>query len=46
MFRIIAKSVTTGVLTEARPFDNRPPFGFPVIDFARCVEDARGHPTG
>jgi len=49
MFRIIAKSVTTGVLTEARPFDNRPPFGFPVIDFARCTaceECARACPTG
>ena len=49
MFRIIAKSFKTGVLTEARPFDNRPPFGFPVIDFTRCTaceECARACPTG
>jgi len=49
MFRIISKSVTTGVLTEAQPFENRPPFGFPVVDFARCTacdECARACPTG
>jgi Ni,Fe-hydrogenase III small subunit/Pyruvate/2-oxoacid:ferredoxin oxidoreductase delta subunit len=49
MFRIIAKSVKTGVLTEADPFGARPPFGFPVIDFARCTacdECARVCPTG
>jgi len=49
MFRIIAKSFKTGVLTESRPFDSRPPFGFPVIDFARCTaceECARACPTG
>jgi Ni,Fe-hydrogenase III small subunit/formate hydrogenlyase subunit 6/NADH:ubiquinone oxidoreductase subunit I len=37
MFRIISKSLATGVLTEAAPFDQHPPFGFPVIDFARCT---------
>lgn len=49
MFRIIAGSVTRGVLTEAEPFARRPPFGFPVIDFARCTacdECARACPTG
>src|SRR5204863_9757604 len=37
MFRIIAKSLKTGVLTEARPFDAPADFGFPVIDFTRCT---------
>jgi Ni,Fe-hydrogenase III small subunit/formate hydrogenlyase subunit 6/NADH:ubiquinone oxidoreductase subunit I len=37
MFRILAKSFTRGVVTEADPFAKRPPFGFPVIDFARCT---------
>jgi len=37
MFRIIAKSLKTGILTEGEPFTTRPPFGFPVIDFARCT---------
>jgi len=49
MFRIIAQSLKTGVLTEADPFAARPPFGFPVIDFARCTacdECARVCPTG
>jgi Ni,Fe-hydrogenase III small subunit/formate hydrogenlyase subunit 6/NADH:ubiquinone oxidoreductase subunit I len=49
MFRIIVDSLKSGVLTERRPFDQRPPFGFPVIDFARCSlcdECARACPTG
>jgi Ni,Fe-hydrogenase III small subunit/Pyruvate/2-oxoacid:ferredoxin oxidoreductase delta subunit len=49
MFRIIAKSLKTGILTETRPFDERPPFGFPVINFDRCTacdECARVCPTG
>ena len=49
MFRIIAKSLTTGSLTEANPFGTQPSFGFPVIDFARCTaceECARSCPTG
>jgi Ni,Fe-hydrogenase III small subunit/formate hydrogenlyase subunit 6/NADH:ubiquinone oxidoreductase subunit I len=49
MFRIIAKSLKTGILTETRPFDERPPFGFPVINFGRCTacdECARVCPTG
>jgi Ni,Fe-hydrogenase III small subunit/NAD-dependent dihydropyrimidine dehydrogenase PreA subunit len=49
MFRIVAKSLRTGILTEPRPFEARPPFGFPVVDFARCTacdECARACPTG
>jgi Ni,Fe-hydrogenase III small subunit/formate hydrogenlyase subunit 6/NADH:ubiquinone oxidoreductase subunit I len=49
MFRIVAKSLRTGILTEPDPFGSRPPFGFPVIDFARCTAcDACGRacPTG
>jgi len=49
MFRIIAKSLMTGSLTEANPFGTQPSFGFPVIDFARCTaceECARSCPTG
>jgi len=37
MFRLIAGSIGTGILTERHPFAARPPFGFPVIDFARCT---------
>jgi len=49
MFRIIARSLRTGILTERDPFGPRPPFGLPVIDFARCTaceECARACPTG
>ena len=49
MFKIIVDSLKTGILTEAQPFDVRPPFGFPVIDFPRCTlceECARACPTG
>jgi len=49
MFRILAKSLATGVLTEERPFETRPSFGFPVIDFTRCIacdQCARSCPTG
>ncbi len=49
MFKIIVDSIKAGVLTEPRPFDLRPPFGFPVIDFNRCTlcdECARACPTG
>lgn len=49
MFKIIVDSIRTGVITEPRPFDLRPPFGFPVIDFPRCTacgECARACPTG
>jgi Ni,Fe-hydrogenase III small subunit/Fe-S-cluster-containing hydrogenase component 2 len=37
MFRVIARSLTTGVLTERDPFAARAAFGFPVIDFNRCT---------
>src|SRR5437016_1695207 len=37
MFRVIARSLKTGVLTEPDPFAARAAFGFPVIDFARCT---------
>ncbi len=49
MFRIIVDSLKTGLVTEKRPFEARPPFGFPVIDFSRCTlceECARACPTG
>jgi len=49
MFRIIVDSLRTGILTEPKPFEVRPPFGFPVIDFPRCTlceECARACPTG
>ena len=49
MFRIILKSLQTGVLTEANPFGGHASFGFPVIDFSRCTacdDCARACPTG
>lgn len=49
MFRILSQSLRTGVVTIADPFQARPSFGFPVIDFARCTaceECARACPTG
>jgi Ni,Fe-hydrogenase III small subunit/NAD-dependent dihydropyrimidine dehydrogenase PreA subunit len=49
MFRLIARSVRTGILTERQPFVMRPAFGFPVIDYARCTacgECALACPTG
>jgi Ni,Fe-hydrogenase III small subunit/formate hydrogenlyase subunit 6/NADH:ubiquinone oxidoreductase subunit I len=49
MFRIIVDSLRTGIVTERRPFEQRPPFGFPVVDFSRCTlcdECARACPTG
>jgi len=49
MFKIIVDSLRTGILTERKPFEVRPPFGFPVIDFPRCTlceECARACPTG
>ena len=48
MFKIIVDSLRTGILTEPKPFEVRPPFGFPVIDFPRCTlceECARACPT-
>ncbi len=49
MFHIILKSLQTGIVTEANPFDVHPSFGFPVIDFSRCTaceECTRSCPTG
>jgi Ni,Fe-hydrogenase III small subunit/formate hydrogenlyase subunit 6/NADH:ubiquinone oxidoreductase subunit I len=49
MLRILAKSLKTGVLTEANPFAIKPSFGFPLIDFTRCTACdacARSCPTG
>jgi Ni,Fe-hydrogenase III small subunit/formate hydrogenlyase subunit 6/NADH:ubiquinone oxidoreductase subunit I len=49
LFRILSKSLKTGIVTERHPFTARPPFGFPVIDFAKCTacdECARACPTG
>jgi Ni,Fe-hydrogenase III small subunit/formate hydrogenlyase subunit 6/NADH:ubiquinone oxidoreductase subunit I len=37
MLGILAKSLRTGILTEADPFGKPAPFGFPVIDFTRCT---------
>jgi Ni,Fe-hydrogenase III small subunit/formate hydrogenlyase subunit 6/NADH:ubiquinone oxidoreductase subunit I len=48
MFSILSKSLTTGILTERVPSARDVPFGFPVIDFARCTmcdECARVCPT-
>jgi Ni,Fe-hydrogenase III small subunit/Pyruvate/2-oxoacid:ferredoxin oxidoreductase delta subunit len=49
MFRIIAASLKTGVLTEADPFAATAAFGFPVIDATRCTACdvcAQACPTG
>jgi Ni,Fe-hydrogenase III small subunit/NAD-dependent dihydropyrimidine dehydrogenase PreA subunit len=49
MFRILAKSLKMGVLTEAIPSTVQASFGFPVIDFSRCTacdECAQACPTG
>ena len=48
MFRILAKSLKTGVLTERVRLATQAAFGFPVIDFSRCTacdECARVCPT-
>jgi Ni,Fe-hydrogenase III small subunit/NAD-dependent dihydropyrimidine dehydrogenase PreA subunit len=48
MFRILSKSLKTGVLTESDPFQPASGLGFPVIDFSRCTncdECARVCPT-
>ena len=37
MLGMLAKSLRTGILTEADPFGRPAPFGFPVIDFSRCT---------
>jgi Ni,Fe-hydrogenase III small subunit/formate hydrogenlyase subunit 6/NADH:ubiquinone oxidoreductase subunit I len=48
MFRILSKSLRTGVLTEQDPFKSSAGFAFPLIDFTRCTncdECARVCPT-
>lgn len=37
MFRILSKSIETGIVTRKDPFAPRPPFGFPTIDFKACT---------
>lgn len=37
MFRILSKSLRTGIVTTKDPFSSRPSFGFPVIDYAACT---------
>ena len=37
MFRILARSARTGIVTDPRPLAPRLHLGFPTIDFARCT---------
>ena len=49
MFRILARSARTGIVTDRDPLAPRPHLGFPTIDFARCTacgDCARACPTG
>jgi Ni,Fe-hydrogenase III small subunit len=49
MLSIILKSLKTGVLTETRAMASETSYGFPVIDFTRCVACdacAQACPTG
>jgi len=49
MFRILARSARTGVVTDPRPLAPRLRLGFPTIDFARCTacgDCAQACPTG
>jgi Ni,Fe-hydrogenase III small subunit/formate hydrogenlyase subunit 6/NADH:ubiquinone oxidoreductase subunit I len=49
MFSLIAKSLAARRVTERDPFAAPQPFGFPVIDFARCTlcaECVAACPTG
>ena len=49
MFRILARSARTGIVTDPRPLAVRLHRGFPVIDFRRCTacgDCARACPTG
>jgi Ni,Fe-hydrogenase III small subunit/Pyruvate/2-oxoacid:ferredoxin oxidoreductase delta subunit len=49
MFRILSGSLKAGIVTQRDPFAARPPFGFPVVDFAACTacdECVSACPTG
>ena len=49
MFRILARSARTGIVTDPQPLAPRLQRGFPVIDFRRCTacgDCARACPTG
>ena len=49
MFRILARSARTGIVTDPRPLAPRPRLGFPTIDFTRCTacgDCAQACPTG
>ena len=49
MFRILARSARTGIVTDPRPLAPRLHLGFPVIAFERCTacgDCARACPTG
>jgi Ni,Fe-hydrogenase III small subunit/formate hydrogenlyase subunit 6/NADH:ubiquinone oxidoreductase subunit I len=49
VFRILARSARTGIVTDRQPLAARPHRGFPVIDFRRCTacgDCARACPTG
>jgi Ni,Fe-hydrogenase III small subunit/formate hydrogenlyase subunit 6/NADH:ubiquinone oxidoreductase subunit I len=37
LFRILSKSLKTGIVTKKDPFAVRPAFGFPVVDFRACT---------
>jgi Ni,Fe-hydrogenase III small subunit/formate hydrogenlyase subunit 6/NADH:ubiquinone oxidoreductase subunit I len=37
VFRILSKSLKTGIVTKKDPFTARPPFGFPAINFKACT---------
>jgi Ni,Fe-hydrogenase III small subunit/formate hydrogenlyase subunit 6/NADH:ubiquinone oxidoreductase subunit I len=49
MFRILARSVRTGIVTDPQPLAPRLQRGFPVVDFRRCTtcgDCASACPTG
>jgi len=49
VFRILARSARTGIVTDPRPLAPRLHLGFPVIDFDRCTacdDCTRACPTG
>ena len=49
MFRILARSIRTGIVTDPKPLAPRLHSAFPVIDFQRCTacgDCARACPTG